>query len=294
VSRRGWVLFLALSLIWGIPYLLIKIAVGDLSPAVVVFGRTALAAVILLPVAAARGVLPALRSVWRWVLVFAVAEIAVPFVMLGSAERRLTSSLTALLIAAIPLVALVLSRMAGLEHHLELRRLAGLLVGLAGVGALAGLDLRSGDLLSVGAVACAVLGYAMGPIIVTMWLSEVSGLGVSAVALTVNAIVYAPFAWLTRPQPAAAVSDSAWVAVAVLGVVCSALAFIVFFALVAEVGPARTTVITYVNPVVAAVAGIVVLEEPITRGLLVGFPLVLLGSWMATGRSPAREVSPVT
>jgi len=294
VSRRGWVLFLALSLIWGIPYLLIKIAVGDLSPAVVVFGRTALAAVILLPVAAARGVLPALRSVWRWVLVFAVAEIAVPFVMLGYAERRLTSSLTALLIAAIPLVALVLSRLAGLEHHLEPRRLTGLLVGLAGVGALAGLDLRNGDLLSVGAVACAVLGYAMGPIIVTMWLSEVSGLGVSAVALTVNAVVYAPFAWLTRPRPAVAVSDSAWVAVAVLGVVCSALAFLVFFALVAEVGPARTTVITYVNPVVAAVAGIVVLEEPITRGLLVGFPLVLLGSWLATRRSPAREVSPVT
>jgi drug/metabolite transporter (DMT)-like permease len=294
VSRRGWVLFLALSLIWGIPYLLIKIAVGDLSPAVVVFGRTALAAVILLPVAAARGVLPALRTVWRWVLVFAVAEIAVPFVMLGSAEQRLTSSLTALLIAAIPLVALVLSRLAGLEHHLEPRRLAGLLVGLAGVGALAGLDLRSGDLLSVGAVGCAVLGYAMGPIIVTRWLSEVSGLGVSAVALTVNAVIYAPFAWLTRPRPAAAVSDSAWVAVAVLGVVCSALAFLVFFALVAEVGPARTTVITYVNPVVAAVAGIVVLDEPITRGLLVGFPLVLLGSWLATRRSPAREVSPVT
>ncbi|MFZ0159621.1 MAG: EamA family transporter [Kineosporiaceae bacterium] len=294
MSRRGWVLFLALSLIWGIPYLLIKIAVGDLSPAMVVFGRTALAAVILLPVAAARGVLPALRTVWRWVLVFAVAEIAVPFVMLGSAERRLTSSLTALLIAAIPLVALVLSRLAGLEHHLEPRRLAGLLVGLAGVGALAGLDLRSGDLLPVGAVACAVLGYAMGPIIVTRWLSEVSGLGVSAVALTVNAVVYAPFAWLTRPRPAAVVSDSAWVAVAVLGVVCSALAFLVFFALVAEVGPARTTVITYVNPVVAAVAGIVVLDEPITRGLLVGFPLVLLGSWLATRRSPAREVSPVT
>ncbi len=289
VSRRGWLLFASLSVIWGIPYLLIKIAVADLSPVVVVFGRTALAAVILLPVAAARGVLPPLLGVWRWVLVFAVAEIAVPFVMLGYAELRLTSSLTALLIAAIPLIALVISRMVGLEQHLERRRLAGLAVGLAGVAALAGLDLNSGDLRSVAAVACAVLGYAMGPIIVTMRLSQVSGLGVSAVALTVNAVVYAPFAWFTRPAASAEVAPSAWIAVAVLGVVCSALAFLVFFALVAEVGPARTTVITYVNPVVAAVAGVLVLEEPVTRGLLVGFPLVLLGSWLATRRSaPAR------
>ena len=163
VSRRGWVLFLALSVIWGIPYLFIKIAVGELSPVVVVFCRTALAAVVLLPIAAARGSLAPLRTVWRWVLVFAAVEIAVPFVALGYAELRLTSALTALLIAAVPLMALVFSRLFGLEHRLDPRRIVGLLVGVCGVGALAGLDLGVGDAVSVLAALCACSGMPSAP-----------------------------------------------------------------------------------------------------------------------------------
>jgi drug/metabolite transporter (DMT)-like permease len=278
------VLFLSLSVIWGVPYLFIKVAVGELSPPVLVFGRTALAAFLLLPLAAARGALRHLLPVWRWVLVFAVVEIAVPFVMLGYAEQQLTSSLTALLIAVVPMVALSLSRLAGIETRIDPRRVLGLAVGFGGVVALAGLDLGSSDLPAVLAASCAVLGYALGPLLVTTKLPQVPGLGVSAVALAVNAIGYAPWAWLTRPESVAAVSVQAWTAVAVLGVVCSAVAFLVFFALVAEVGPARTTVITYVNPAVAVMLGVAVLDEPVTVGLVVGFVLVLLGSWLATAR----------
>jgi drug/metabolite transporter (DMT)-like permease len=277
------VLFVSLSVIWGIPYLFLKIAVTDLHPAVVVFGRTLLAAAVLVPMAATRGALRPLRAVWPWVLTFAVVEIAGPFVALGYAELRLTSSLTALLIAAVPLVALVLSRLVGLESGIEARRVLGLVVGLGGVAALAGLDLGAGDVLSVMAVGVAVAGYAMGPILASTRLADVPGLGVSAAAVTVNAVGYAPFAWATWPgQP---VPAQAWLAVAVLGLVCSALAFVVFFALVAEVGPARTTVITYVNPAVAVAAGVAVLGEPVTLGILAGFPLVIAGSVLATSRS---------
>ncbi len=286
MSRRGLALFGALSVIWGVPYLLIRIAVVQLSPSVLVFGRTALAAAVLLPVALARGSLTGLAARWRWIAVFAVAEIAVPWIMLGFAEKRLTSSLTALLIAAIPMIALLLTRLAGLEGPIAAGRVVGLLVGLAGVAALAGLDVGRGDLLSVGAVGVAVLGYALGPVIVVTRLADLPGLGVSAASLALTALAYAPAAWLSRPRHP--VDASTWAAVAALGIVCSALAFVLFFALVAEVGPSRTTVITYVNPVVAVVLGVLLLDEPVTRGLLIGFPLVLLGSWLAT-RRPAGD-----
>lgn len=283
MSRRGWVLFLSLSVVWGVPYLFIKLAVAELSPAVVVFGRTSLAAAVLLPIALARGALAPLRTAWPWVLVFAAVEIAVPFIALGYAEQQLSSSLTALLIAAVPLVALLVSRALGLEAVLERRRIVGLLIGLAGVTALAGLDLGGGELLAVLAAFCAVVGYAIGPILASTRLAGLPGLGISAAALTVNAVVYAPAATLTWPDRP--VSTPAWTAVVVLGLVCSALAFGLFFALVAEVGPTRTTVITYLNPAVAVLAGVAVLDEPITLGLAVGCPLVLLGSVLATSRS---------
>ncbi len=285
VSRRGWGLFVSLSLIWGVPYLFIKIAVESLSPAMVVFSRAALAAVLLLPIAAARGMLRPVVRKWRWLLLFAVLEIAMPFGMLGYAEQRISSSLAGLLIAAVPLIAAVLARLLRLDDRLDGARLAGLLVGLAGVGALVGLDVRGGDLLSVGAVGLAALGYAIGPILASTKLAGLPALGISTLALALNAVGYAPFAWLTRPT--GTVPAQAWLAVAVLGVLCSAVAFVVFFALVAEVGPARTTVITYVNPAVAVLLGVLVLGEPVTVGIMVGFPLVLLGSILATRRDRA-------
>ena len=283
VSRRGWGLFGALSVLWGIPYLFIKIAVTDLSPAMVVFGRVALAAVLLLPAAALRDQLRPVLRCWRWVVVFAAVEIAIPFAMLGIAEQRISSSLAGLLIAAVPLLGAVFAAMGRLDDRIDATRLVGLLIGIGGVAALVGIDVRGGDLLSVGAVALAATGYAIGPILVTTRLAGLPSLGVTAVALSLNAIGYAPVAWLTRPS--GSVPVSAWLAVVVLGAVCSALAFLVFFALVAEVGPARTTVITYVNPAVAVSLGVLVLDEPITVGIVVGFPLVLLGSYVATRRS---------
>jgi drug/metabolite transporter (DMT)-like permease len=285
MSKRGWVLFSALSLLWGVPYLFIKIAVEELSPAVVVLTRTALAAALLLPLAAARGQLRAVLTHWRWVLLFAAVEIAVPFWMLGAAELRLSSSLTGLLVAAVPLIGAALARLLHLSDRLDRGRLVGLLVGITGVAALVGIDVRGGDLLAVGAVGLAAVGYAVGPIVASQRLAGLPGIGLSGVAMAVTALAYVPFGWATRPADLGSVSASAWAAVAVLGAVCSAVAFLVFFALVAEVGPSRAVVITYVNPAVAVLLGVLLLDEPLTVGILVGFPLVLLGSYLATRRS---------
>jgi drug/metabolite transporter (DMT)-like permease len=291
VSARGWLLFAAMSVIWGIPYLFIKVAVEDLSPDVLVFLRCGLAALLLLPLAGFRRELGPALARWRWLLLFAGVEIAVPFIMLGLAEVRLSSSLTGLLIASVPLLGAVVAGLFRLDDHLDRGRLLGLLVGFAGVAALVGADVRGGDWWSVGAVLVAALGYALGPVIVTAKLAGVSGFASSALAMAATTLAYLPFAIWHRPQ-LSAVPARAWIAVLVLGVVCSALAFVVFFALIAEVGPARATVITYVNPAIALLLGILVLDERLTPGIAVGFVLVLFGCWLATRRSASGRRGP--
>lgn len=288
VSRRGLILFLALGIIWGLPYLLIKVAVEDLSVPMVVFGRLFFAAIILLPIVIARRQLGVLRGHMRWVLAFAFVEMTITWWCLTYAETRLTSSLTGLLIATVPLVAAVMAKVAGLDDRLTGRRLVGLGIGFLGVVAIVGLDISGAQWLAVLALAITAFGYALGPILVDLKLSGVPSLPVIAVAISANAVIYAPFAWLQRPT--APVPASTWLAVIALGLVCTALAFILFFALIAEVGPARTTLITYINPAVAVILGTIVLAEPLTWGLVIGFPLVLIGSWLATRRAPERAL----
>jgi len=282
MSRRGWALFITMSLIWGVPYLLIKVAVGGISPASLVFLRTGIAALLLVPLALAQGQLrPVLRR-WPIVLAFAFVEMAVPWLLLGSAERRLSSSLAGLLIAAVPLVGALLGWATGGER-LGPRRLLGLLVGIAGVAALVGLDLHVDDALALVEMVVVIVGYAVGPFLLARYLSDLPGLGVTAASLAFTAIGYAPVAAVQLPRhwPAGKVVAS----VAVLALLCTATAFLVFFALIAEVGPVRATVITYLNPAVAVTLGVLLLHESFTAGIAVGFVLVLAGSVLATRRS---------
>jgi drug/metabolite transporter (DMT)-like permease len=290
VSRRGWILFASLGVIWGIPYLLIKIGVEYLSTPMVVFCRLAIGAAILLPIAFATGQIKQLRGHWRWVLAFAMVEMTFTWWALTWAEERISSSLAGLFIATVPLVTAIIARQMGLDDRLTGTRLWGLAIGFIGVGALVGLDVQGGDLLSVAALLVTVLGYSIGPIIVDKRLTGVPSLSVIAASLTINAVIYAPFAWVTRPT--APVPASAWWAVVFLGAVCTAAAFLIFFALIAEVGPSRTTLITYLNPAVAVVLGIVVLNEPLTLGITIGFPLVLIGSYLATRHADPIESEP--
>ena len=281
MSRRGWALFLALSVIWGIPYLLIRVAVRDITPASLVFLRTSLGAALLLPVVIARGNLRALLPRWRPVVLFTVVELAVPWVLLSDAERRVTSSLAGLVVASVPLAGALLARLSGGEERIGGRRLAGLAVGLAGVVALLGLDVGGGGARDVVEMALVVLGYAFGPFIVSRRLSDLPALDVVAVSLALAAVAYAPvgIAQLPSALPPLQVIG----AVAGLGVLCTAVAFLLFFGLIAEVGPVRATVITYVNPAVAMAAGVALLGEPFTLGTAAGFVLILGGSWLATG-----------
>ncbi len=290
MSRKGWGLFLALSVIWGTPYLFIRIAVEHVEPSVLVALRVGLAALLLLPIAAARGQFRGIRPYLPWIALFGVVEITGPFLMLGYAETALPSSTTALLIAGVPIVAAVLARSFGLDRRLGITRIAGLAIGISGVAVLVGLDIPGDQWWAVGAAGITVVGYALGPIVISTRLGGAPPLAVISLALAMNAVIYAPFAWIQRPTEP--VPASAWWSIITLGILCTAIAFLIFFALVAEVGPSRMTVITFLNPAVAITLGVVLLAEPITWGLLIGFPLVLLGSYLATrpDRNPAAAV----
>jgi drug/metabolite transporter (DMT)-like permease len=286
MTRRGWLLFAAMCVIWGIPYLLIRVAVRELSPETLVFARTAIAALLLAPIAAARGDLRPVFGHWRALLVFAAIEIAVPWVMLSSAETHVSSSLAGLLIAAVPLVGAAIARTTGERERLGFSSTIGLLVGLAGVGAIVGLDVGATSAAALGELGLVVVGYAVGPILLARYLNGLPALGVISLSLGVSALVYAPIAAFKMPSdvPSGRVIGS----VAGLAVVCTAIAFLVFFALIAEIGPVRATVITYVNPAVAALLGVTILSESFTVGMGVGFVLVLLGSLLATRPAAPR------
>jgi drug/metabolite transporter (DMT)-like permease len=288
VSRRGWALFVAMSVIWGVPYLLIKVAVGEFPPVVLVFLRCVIGAALLLPWTVARGRLgAALREHWRALLVFTVLEMTMPWLLLSWAETHLSSSLTGLLVAGVPFVAALTARLAGEDDRLSPIRITGMVLGVAGIAVLLGLDIGGGQWTAIGAVVLVVIGYATAPMVISRKLPDVPGVTASAFALVVTAVVYAPFA-VPRLGRAADAPADAWLSVAALGVVCTAVAMALFFSLIREVGPQRALVITFVNPAVAVLLGVLLLDEPFTLGLAVGLPLVLAGCVLATRRSPAR------
>jgi drug/metabolite transporter (DMT)-like permease len=287
MSRRGWVLFAAMCVLWGIPYLLIKIAVAEVSVVVLVFARTALGALVLLPLAARPGAVTVVRAHWRALLVFALVEIIGPWALLSDAERLLDSSLTGLLVAAVPIIAVLAGRLAGDTERLGPLRWAGLGLGLAGVALLAAPHVNAGSGLAIGEVLLVAVGYAVGPIIAARKLGEVPNLLVTASCLGFAALVYLPPALLT--MPAALPAPEVLLALAGLGLLCTAAAFVLFFELIGEVGPTRAVVFTYVNPAVAVAAGVLLLGEPLTATVLAAFVLILLGSVLATRQRRLRQ-----
>jgi len=276
-----------MSFIWGIPYLFIKIAVAELTPASLVLLRCAIGAALLLPIAAARNDLKPLLPHWKWIAVYTIVEVAAPWFLLSDAERRISSSLSGLLIALVPSIGAILAWATGSDDRLDARRIAGLGLGFLGVAALVGLDVGAGDIGAVAEVALVALGYALGALIIARKLSGLPLFGVVAASLTLTLVAYAPVG--IAQLPSTLPSLPVIVAVAVLGVVCTALAFLIFFPLIAEVGAARATVITYVNPAVALALGVAFLHEPLTIGIVAGFVLIVLGSVLATRRTaPAK------
>lgn len=282
MSRRGWLLFAAMSLIWGIPYLLIKVAVGEVTPITLVFFRCCVGAAILVPFAAWRGSPAGLRPYWRPLLAYTAVEVAVPWVVLSWAETRVSSSLTGLLIGAVPLWGVLLSRMVGSQEQFTGRRLVGLLVGFLGVAAVVGFNASGHGVAGIASLIVVAIGYAAGPMIVSRRLHSLPGEGVVAFSLVVPAILYAPLG--IAQLPASGLSSKVILAIVALGVICTAAGFLVFFALIAEAGPVRATFITYVNPAVALAVGALILGEPITVSELCGFALIVAGLYLATRR----------
>jgi drug/metabolite transporter (DMT)-like permease len=287
VSRRGLALFVAMCVIWGIPYLLIKVSLEGFSPVALVFVRFVLGAVILVPIALTRvDMRPILRR-WGWVVAYTVIEMGVPWVLLSDAEQRISSSLSGLLVSSVPLIGVVIGLLTRSRERHGWRRILGLVIGLVGVGVLVGFDVSAATYGAIAEVFVVAVCYAIGPLIINRKLSDLPALGVIAASLLLAAVAYAPAAIPRLPHtwpPAHVIA-----AVLTLGLVCTALAFIVFFALIAEVGPVRATVITYVNPAVAVTLGVVLLHEPFTGGIAVGFVLILCGSVLAARAAPARR-----
>ena len=288
MTRRSWALFAAMCLIWGIPYLLIRVAVRDVDPGTLVFARTAIGGLLLLPFALTRGGFGPVLARWRPLVAFTVLELCGPWLFLGNAEQHLSSSLTGLLIAAVPLVGVVVARILGTDDRVDVARGAGLLLGLGGVAMLVGLDigqLSVGPLLELLVV---VIGYSVAPVIMSRRLADLPSIPVVSASLLLCALGYLPYAATHVPSH---VAGRGIASIVVLGVVCTAIAFIVFFALIADIGPARATVITYVNPAVAVLLGVALLGEKFTLGMGVGFPLILLGSVLAARRKAVPEVA---
>jgi drug/metabolite transporter (DMT)-like permease len=288
MSPRAWAAFAAMSVIWGTPYLFIKIAVdASVSPIFVSWARVVIGAVILLALAWRAGVLRGLR--WRWMGVLALVEIIFPFPLIAAGEQRVSSSLAAIVIACVPLIVALIALRFDAAERASGRRLAGLFIGLAGVVALVGLDVAGNGraLVGVGFLIVAAIGYAIGPMVIKSRLGGLDPRASMGGSLALAAVVLTPFA---LASPGRTPSTEAIVAIVVLGLVCTALAFVLFSVLIAEAGPGRATVITYVNPVVALALGVVVLGERPGAGALAGLALILAGSWLSTdGRLPRRR-----
>lgn len=283
VSARAWGLYALMAVLWGIPYLFIKEAVDSFSPAAIVAGRTLLGAAVLLPIALHRRALRPALKLWPWVLAFGAIEMAGPFFLLSHAEQTLPSGLTGLLVATVPLFAAGIALARGDRTMLSPARALGLAIGFAGVVVIvAGPGLAVADpataLAAVGEVLLVALLYATAPFIVATKLAHVPSLGTITLSLLAVGVAYLPFALLTQHEVPTIRSG---VSLAALGIFCTALAFLGFFALIGEVGPARAPLFTYVNPIVAILLGVLVLRESLSLGLLVGFPLVIVGCWLA-------------
>jgi drug/metabolite transporter (DMT)-like permease len=288
MSARAWVSFAAVSTLWGMPYLFIKVAVDDgVPPVVLAWVRVVLGAAVLLGLAWRAGTLRALRGRWRWLAVFGVVEIAVPFPLIAAGEQHVASSLAAIIVAAAPLFVALLALRFDASERVTGSRLVGLIVGLSGVVALVGIDVagRADELLGALAVLGAAFGYAVGPMVLKRHLADLDPRASMGAALLVAAVALTPAAAWSAPSSVP--SGPALLSLAVLGLFCTAAAFVFYGALVAEAGPGRALVITYVAPVVALALGVAVLGEHVGTGAVVGLLLILAGSWLSTdGRLP--------
>ena len=285
MSRRNWFLFFFVGFIWGIPYLLIKVAVEDLSPPVIVFARVAIGAAILIPIAMKRGsLMPAIKA-WKYVIPYAIGEMVGPWFLITAAEQKMTSGLTGLLVATVPIWTTILASLHGDKTVWQTKRLLGILVGFVGIVLVVGIESFSGrqSIVAIAMVIIASIGYAWAVTMVTTKIPHIEPISINGVAMVFTAIVYLPFALIYAPDKAP--SMEALGSVIALGLFPTAMAFILFFQLIKDIGTARGSLVTYLNTAFAVILGVIILREPFTLGIALGLPLVLIGSYFASRKT---------
>lgn len=293
MSRRGWFLFILVGFLWGIPYLFIKVAVdpeNGFSPATVVCLRTAIGAAILIPFAIKqKQLIPALRG-FKYVSFYALLEMIGPWILIGTAEQKISSGLAGLLVASVPIWATIFASLRGDKSVWHHTRLIGIIVGFIGLIAVVGIESITGsaDPLSIGMVLVAAIGYSYAVMMVQTALPDVSGIAINAVAMALTAIFYLPWTYIQWPDHH--ISMSAINAVIGLGVLSTGAAFVAFFALTAIIGVARGSLVTYLNTAFAVVLGVIILSEPLTFGIIIGLPLVLIGSYLASRKPASAQI----
>lgn len=280
MTRRGWLLFAAVSFIWGIPYFFTRIAVRELEPVVVAFGRAGIGMVLLLPIVLRAGRLAPLKPKWRWLVLYAIVQLTIPWFLLSDSGTRLPSSLSGLLVAGAPILGFVVAIATRTEKMGSPIRIVGLLMGLGGILLLSYDQLQGGSILGVLEVVGVVICFSISPVIATRHLAGLGSIEITAVCLTIATAIYAVPALLNLPDEMP--SAQTWWCVIALGVLCSALAYVLFLNLISEVGPSRAGVIGFVNPIVAIVLGVLILNEPFTPLIIAAAALVLVGSFLAT------------
>ncbi len=284
MTRRSWILFGLVGVLWGIPYLFVKVAVQDFSPPVIVFGRTIIGAAILIPLAIhEKSLMAALRGI-KYVIPYAFLEMVGPWILITTAQQKITSGLTGLLVATVPIWATIMTSLFGDHSVWHPKRIFGLLIGFIGVIAVVGIESLTGSSnpLAIGMVILASIFYAYAVIMITRKLPGVSGIAINAVAMAFTAIFYFPMAvvkWPTHSVPL-----NSWLALLSLGIFSTAIAFALFFTLVADIGPARASLVTYLNTAIAVLLGVLILSEPLTLGIIIGLPMILIGSYFAGRR----------
>lgn len=292
MDRRSWLLLLTLGAIWGASYLFIKVGLRDFSPAMVAFVRVALAGLILLPVAIAQGALTGLRAAGGWLALVGAVQVAAPFVLISAGEEEISSALAGILVASAPLFTALLAIWVDHEERSQGLRLVGVAVGFAGVALLLGVDLGAAGAGLIGGllVVLASLGYAIGGFLVKHRLTGIRPTGMSAAVMVVSALILLPPALATAPEGSVGAGPIA--ALAALGVLGTGVAFVIFYGLIARIGPARAFLVTYIAPAFAVVYGAALLDESITLATLAGLALILAGSWLAAeGRLPGRSAA---
>src|SRR3954453_5590969 len=280
----------ALAALWGASYLFIKIALDDLSPVALVFVRTALGALVLIPVALRRGAFRAARAHLGTLAFIAAVQIAGPFLLITAGEQHITSSMAGILVASAPIWTAILAALFVPEERLPPLGLAGGAVGTGGVALLFGIDLGGGDALLGGAlILLASLGYAIGALVAKRRLSDVPAVGLVASIMSLSALCLVPALPFATPSHAPGLDTVA--ALVALGAGGTGIAFLIFYVLSADVGPSRASIVAYIAPGFSVVYGVTLLDESFTLATAGGLLLILAGSWVAADGRPGLSRS---